>query len=348
MADEEILIEEIPSEKEDEDTPLPIYKIASYPADPTLEVIHQKWQRNEILIESFQRGWVWKPPQASRLIDSFLIGLPVPAIFVYKEPLTQKWIIIDGQQRFRTICSFFDGKLPDGSDFYLRGVSPQWEGKYYKDLNEADQRRIRDSVLRVIIVEQQDPKDDTSIYHIFERLNTGGTPLSAQEIRNCVSHGPFNDFLHELNKNSKWREITGVINPDIRMRDIELIVRFLALLEGGDSYEKPMKRYLNEYMRKHKREQKKEPYTSIFLNTVNKVLKSLGPRPFHLKRGINAAVFDCAMVAFAQSTKIPRDIKVRLQKLLDNPSLKEAISVHTTDVDKVATRIKLAREILFK
>ncbi len=348
MCAEEIVIEEIQSEEEDEETELPIYKIASYPADPTLEVIYQKWQRKEILIESFQRGWVWKPPQASRLVDSFLIGLPVPAIFVYKEPTTQKWIIIDGQQRFRTICSFFDGKLPDGSDFYLRGVSPQWEGKYYKDLNEADHRRFRDSVLRVIIVEQQDPKDDTSIYHIFERLNTGGTPLSAQEIRNCVSHGPFNDFLRELNKNSKWREITGVINPDIRMRDIELIVRFLALLEGGDSYGKPMKQYLNKYMRKHRREQKKEPFTSTFLNTVNKVLENLGPRPFHIKRGINIAVFDSVMIAFAQSKDVPDNIKDRFQKLISNPSYDEAISLHTTDVDKVATRIKLAKEILFK
>jgi hypothetical protein len=348
MSDKEMIVEEILSEQEDEETELPIYKITSYPADPTLEVLYQKWQRNEILIESFQRGWVWKAAQASRLIDSFLLGLPVPEIFVYKEPSSQKWIIIDGQQRLRTICGFFDGKLPDGSDFYLRGVSSQWEGKYYTNLGETDGIRFRDSVLRVIIVEQLDPKDDTSIYHIFERLNTGGTQLKAQEVRNCVYHGPFNDFLRELNKDSTWREIVGIVNADPRMRDIELIVRFLALLERGDSYEKPMKQFLNDYMRRHRKEAKKEPYSSTFLNTANKVLKSLGPRPFHLKRGINVAVFDCVMVAFAQSTKIPGDIKVRFQKLKENPSFLEAIRVHTTDVDKVATRMKLAKKILFK
>jgi hypothetical protein len=348
MSDEEMIVEEIPSEQEDEETELPIYKIVSYPADPTLEVLYQKWQRNEILIESFQRGWVWKPAQASRLIDSFLLGLPVPEIFVYKEPSSQKWILIDGQQRLRTICGFFEGKLPDDSNFYLRGLSSQWEGKYYKDLNETDSIRFRDSVLRVIIVEQQDPRDDTSIYHIFERLNTGGTQLKAQEVRNCVYHGPFNDFLRELNKDSTWREIVGVEAPDTRMRDVELIVRFLALLERGDSYEKPMKQFLNKYMKRHRRETKTKPYASAFLNTVNKVLKSLGPKPFHLKRGINAAVFDCVMIAFAQSTKIPSNIKVRLRKLLANPSFEEAIRLHTTDVDKVTTRMKLARKILFK
>ncbi len=348
MNDDEMLIEEIPSEQEDEESELPIFKIAAYPADPTLEVLYQKWQRNEMSIESFQRGWVWKTVQASRLIDSFLLGLPVPPIFVYKEPRSQKWIIIDGQQRLRTICGFFEGKLPNGGNFYLRGVSPQWEGKYYTNLDETDRIRFRDAVLRVIIVEQQDPKDDTSIYHIFERLNTGGTQLKAQEVRNCVYHGPFNDFLRELNKDGTWREIGGVENADPRMRDIELIVRFLALLERGDSYEKSMKQFLNRYMKRHQKVTKIEPYAKVFLDTANKVIKSLGPRPFHLKRGINVSVFDCVMVAFAKSTKIPHDIKVRFQKLKENPSFVEAISLHTTDVDKVAIRMKLAREILFK
>jgi len=350
MSDEEkgIEIEKIPSEIEDEETELPIYKIVSYPADPTLEVLYQKWQRGEIKIESFQRGWVWKQAQASRLIDSFLSGLPVPEIFVYKEPSSQKWILIDGQQRLRTICGFFEGKLPDGSKFNLRGISSKWKNQYYKDLNETDSVRFRDSVLRVIIVEQQDPRDDTSIYHIFERLNTGGTQLKAQEVRNCIYHGPFNDFLRGLNEDSAWREIVGVEKTDTHMRDVELIVRFLALLERGDSYRKPMKLFLNKYMKRHRKETKPKLYESAFLNTVNKVLKSLGRKPFHIKRGINAAVFDCVMIAFAQSTKTPRDIKVRFRKLLANKSFVEAISLHTTDEDKVATRMKLARKILFK
>jgi hypothetical protein len=109
-----------------------------------------------------------------------------------------------------------------------------------------------------------------------------------------------------------------------------------------------MKQFLNNYMKKHRRVSKTKSYESKFLNTVNKVLKSLGPKPFHLTRGINVAVFDCVMIAFAQSTKIPHDIKIRFQKLKENPSFLEAIRVHTTDVDKVAIRTKLAREILFK
>ncbi|MEA1958501.1 MAG: DUF262 domain-containing protein, partial [Chloroflexota bacterium] len=208
MTDEEMIIEEIESEEEDKDSGVPIYKIACYPSDPTLAVLYDKWVRGEIEIPKLQRGWVWKHVQASRLIESFLLGLPVPAIFVYKEQ-SQKQSVIDGQQRLRAIWGFFEGKLPDDTDFYLKGVSPQWEGKYYETLTEAERFRLRDSVLRVMVVEQMNPEDNTSVYHIFERLNTGGTILTPQEVRNCVYHGQFNDLMMELNKNKTWRYIFG-------------------------------------------------------------------------------------------------------------------------------------------
>lgn len=345
--EEEVVVEEIPSEEEDKETGVPIYRIASYPSDPTLEVLNSKMQREEIIIPSFQRGWVWSHTQASRLMESFLLGLPVPSIFVYKE-LTQKQVVIDGQQRLRTICGFFDGKLPDGTDFYLKGVTPRWEGKYYTNLDESERIRLRDSVLRVVIVEQVDPRDNTSIYHIFERLNTGGTGLNPQEVRNCVYHGPFNDFMVDLNNNLTWRTIFGSNKPDARMRDVELIVRFFALLEDTESYSKPMKQFLNQFLARHQWDNTREPYERTFLDTVGRVYETLHSRPFHIKRGINAAVFDSVMIAYARSVSIPDDIGDRFQKLLRNPSYEEATSSATTDTDTVKSRIKLAQEILFK
>lgn len=347
MSEEEEIVEQIPSEEEDKEEGVPIYKIAAYPADPTLELLYTKWGRGEIDIPKFQRKWVWKPVQASRLIESFLLGLPVPAIFVYKEP-TQKQIVIDGQQRLRTISGFFEGKLPDGGDFYLRGVSPKWEGKHYNDLTEPERIRLRDSVLRVVIVEQLDPKDVTSIYYIFERLNTGGTILTPQEVRNCVYHGPFNDLIVNLNTNTTWRHIFGKSEKDARMRDLELIIRFFALFEDFESYSKPMKQFLNNYMARKQPVTEKKSYQNIFLNTIKRVYDTLGQKPFNIKRGINVAVFDSVMIAFARSTSTPRDIEKRYKKLLDNPSYQETISSGTTDVETVKRRIQLAQEILFK
>jgi hypothetical protein len=344
---EDELIESIPSEEEDKDTGVPIYRIACYPADPTLEVIRDKWSRKEIVIPEFQRGWVWKPVQASRLIESFLLGLPVPSIFLYRES-SQKQLVIDGQQRLRTIWGFFIGELPDGKEFYLRGVSPQWEGKTYETLNEEERVRFRDSVLREIIVEQLDPRDKTSIYHIFERLNTGGTALTPQEIRNSTYHGPFNNIIIELNKDPSWRVVFGSPSPDTRMRDIELIVRFLALTIDVETYAKPMKQFLNIFMANHQMETDGKTVRELFLNTVKKVHDSLGSKPFNIRRGINVAVYDSIMVAFARSKNTPLDIKDRYRILLSNPSFLESTSQHTTDVDRVKNRIALAREILFK
>jgi hypothetical protein len=340
-------IEVIQSEEEDQDATLPVYRILSYPSDPTLEVLVEKGRRQEITIPKFQRGWVWTHTQASRLIESFLLGLPVPQIFVYKEP-SQNLIVIDGQQRLRSIWSFFEGRLPnDGPQFFLKGVNAQWEGKFYRDLNQTEQIRLRDSVLRMMVVEQVDPRDDTSIYHIFERLNTGGTALSPQEVRNCVNHGPFNDLIVDLNKDRAWRRIFGTADPETRMRDVELIVRFFALEQGLDSYIKPMKQFLNVFMKKHHAYSKRDPFERLFRETVGRICSTLGERPFHIKRGINAAVCDSVMVSFAQSSGMPDNVGERFKRLLDNPSYQEGISAGTTDIDTVKRRIRLAKEILF-
>ena len=346
MDNKDDLIESIQSEEEDIETGVPIYKIVSYPSDPTLEGLYTKYQRGEIIIPKYQRGWVWKPTQASRLVESFLLGLPVPAVFVYKES-SEKQVIIDGQQRLRTIWGFFEEKLPDGSPFYLRGVDAKWEGKYYSTLSEIERVRFRDSTLRQVIVEQLDPQDKTSIYHIFERLNTGGTGLTPQEVRNCTYHGPFNDLIVELNKESTWRRIFGSDEADARMRDLELIVRFLALFEKGDSYYKPMKQFLNDFMGSNQWNEDLDQYRTIFLDTVKKVHRSLGDKPFNIRRGINVAVFDSIMVAFAESRPVPGDIKRRFEKLIKNPSYDQSVTSGTTAVDTVKNRIKLAREILF-
>jgi hypothetical protein len=345
VTDDELAVESIPSEDEDEESELPIYRISSYPSDPMLEGLWIKKKRDEFVVPHFQRGWVWSATQASRLVESFLLGLPVPSIFVYKES-TGKQLIIDGQQRLRAIWGFFEEVLPDeGGKFYLRGVDPKWNGLTYNQLDEADRIRFRDSILRVLIVEQVDPTDITSIYHIFERLNTGGTGLTTQEVRNCTYHGTFNDMLFEINKYANWRYIFGINKADARMRDIELITRFFALYEL--EYVKPMKGLLNIFMGIHQWDKDVEVYKNLFINTIDKVYASLGAKPFHVKRGINAAVFDSVMVAFARNKIIPNDIANRYTKLLANNSFRDGIRAHTTDTDTVKQRLKLAAGVLF-
>jgi hypothetical protein len=98
--------------------------------------------------------------------------------------------------------------------------------------NPSAYNRLNDSVLRAFIVKQMQPKDNASIYHIFERLNTGGTQLQGQEIRNCIYYGKFNDMIIRLNKNNAWRKIFGSPIPNKHKRDEELILRFFHYMSN--------------------------------------------------------------------------------------------------------------------
>jgi len=341
--DDETPIEAVPSEDEG-DVSVPIYRIRVYPSDPTLEVLNERWKRGEIILTEFQRGWVWSASQASKLIESFLAGLPVPPVFFYREE-SGKEVIIDGQQRLRTIVGFFECKLPDGSPFYLKGVSNQWVGKNYSMLNDSDKNRLMQSILRVIIVEQIDPKDTSSMYEVFSRLNTGGTALSAQEVRNASCHGPFNDMLRDLNKLRAWRAVFGSNSPDARMRDVELIARFLAL--SNAEYTKPMKKFITDFMTHNRHLADNEEFKNSFTRTINAVYEKLGAKPFHIYRGLNAAVFDSVMVAFSRNSDYPPDIRSKYNRLIQRKGYLKRVSASTTDEDTVRERIRIAQKVLF-
>lgn len=343
-------IEKIPSEIEDQEMEVIVYKIANYPADYTLQGLYDKWNNKEIIIPPFQRRFVWTLSQASKLIESFLLGLPVPSIFLYKKKESQKLLVIDGQQRLKTIFGYFGNLFPDTKKpFYLKDVNPKWINKPFLDLNEPDKLRLKDSVLRAIIVEQLDPKDNTSIFHIFQRLNTGGTILKPQEVRNCINQGEFNNLLKELNMKKEWRETIGLPNTDKRMYDVELILRFFALLNEHKKYEKPMKDFLTSFMSKYNDDKVKiEEFKNIFNNTIASIHQNLGNNLFRVKRGVSATVLDSVMIAFALNlNKIPHDIKSRYKQLLSDTNYLECIYKFTTAEKVVKQRIKLAIEKLF-
>lgn len=353
----DIEFERIISEEEDYESAPPTYEINTYPADFTLEVLHQKWKDGDIEIPRFQRQFIWKQVQASKLIESFLIGLPVPAVFLYTERKSQKFLVIDGQQRLRSIFHFFEGFFGEEQKgkrtvFQLKGLSEKspYLGKGFKDFDEANQRKLRNCVLRSFIVQQLDPNDDTSIYHIFERLNTSGTLLANQEIRNCVYRGSFNELLHELNTLPAWRSIVGKPHPDSRQKDVELILRFFALLDHRH-YQKPMKDFLSKFMKANREpgQNALQQFQKLFTTTCTAIVEHLGEKPFHIFAGLNSAVFDCVMVSVAKHVgAVPPDIKQRYKGLIHDGDFLRTISSATTDEDVVKNRFQLAEKKLFQ
>jgi len=338
-------------ESEEEERNIISYQISSYPADITLSGYLEKWDRGQLTIPEFQRNYVWDQVKASKLIESFLLGIPVPGVFLYKERATNHLAVIDGQQRITSAVFFFKNRFNE-KIFRLKNVLPKWEGKTFDELDQSDQYQLSDTVLRATVVQQLDPKDDSSIYHIFERLNTGGMNLNPMEIRKCVYFGGFMSLLEELNQYPDWRKIIAKATPDKRLRDVELVLRVLALLNHLDQYEKPMKGFLNSYMAHFR---KLEPdalaeelsrLRDIFKSTCSLITERLPSKPFHLRGRINYAAMDSIFVAVANIENAPADLELRYESLVQDEQYIQSATINTSDDKTLLARFKKAKQIL--
>jgi len=326
-----------------------IYNINSFGADFLVDGLVSRMDKGDIYRPDFQRQFVWTLPQASRFIESILLGLPIPGIFLYREDDTQKNLIVDGLQRLTTLHAFKKGRLPNSNKFFrLVGVKERFENKSLEELDPSDQRRFNDTAIHATIIQQSFPqKDNSSVFHIFERLNTGGTPLQPQEIRSAIYHGKFQRLLEELNKYENWRNIFGQINK--RSKDQELILRFLALLADQGIYAAPMTTFLNNFMEKHRNLNAalSEDFSKAFKRSADIVVAALGSRPFRPIRSLNVAVYDSVMVALATLPSVNADLIARnYANLLRDEAYIAAVSKSTSDQTNVDRRIKIARQYI--
>lgn len=327
------------------------YSITSYGADYPVDSLVQRLDKDVVVVPAFQRKYIWTARQASRFIESLLLGLPVPGIFLSKEPDSGVLLIIDGQQRLRTLGAFYNGILR-GKAFILHEVQPQFEGKTYKTLTKEDRTRLDDSIIHATIVRQDHPSDgQSSIYHVFERLNTGGTNLQPQEIRACIFHGELEDLLRKFDENKDWREVYGPPSP--RLKDQELLLRFFALRYSRDKYQRPMKEFMNIFMdsNRHLKTIKEEEMRDAFESAISLIKNAIGRVAFRPERALNAAVFDAVMIATAElirnHPKTTFDtFKKRYERLLQDSEFQSAIKTGTSDEANISKRIERAIKFL--
>lgn len=341
--------------KDDEVAPIS-YDISSYGADYDAEGLVRRLQRGDILIPKFQRNYIWQLPTASRLIESLLLGLPIPSVFLAKEPQSNKLIVIDGQQRLKTLEFFFDGVFnPKPEDklqktFKLTKVQKQFEGCAYKTLMEKDRIRLNDAIVHAIIIKQESPQDsDTSVYHVFERLNTGGRKLQPQELRTAIYHGALIDFIQTLNSNEHWRKIFG--RKHDRLKDQELILRFIAMYCNVGNYSRPMEEFLNKFA-KEKRNPSSEfcaQIESVFSETMRVMWECIGDKSFRPEKVLNAAIFDSVAVGLARRIAAKNfsncsQFSQKYSELLTNVEYRENIDQATSNEDRVDKRISIATD----
>ncbi|MEL1242789.1 DUF262 domain-containing protein [Flavobacterium sp. DGU11] len=326
------------------------YSITSYGADYTLDSVVNRIETEKIFVPPFQRQYVWTNIQASRFIESLILGLPVPGVFLSKENETGRLLIVDGQQRMLSIANFYKGVFGE-KKFRLKNVQPDLEGLTYDTLKEADRNRLDDSILHATIIKQETPDDDeSSIYMVFERLNTGGTPLQPQEIRACIYYGPFNEFLSELVEFPAWRQIFGVANR--RMKEQELILRFFTLYYHYSEYKKVLKSSLNQFMGTNRKFERypQADLEYLFTTTISTIYSALGSNAFRIGNRLNAAIFDSVMIGVAKrlvNNSSPIDssrLKEEYDTLILQPAFLSYVQSGTSSEASVKGRISMSIE----
>lgn len=343
--------------EESEDSYAPtIYGITSYGADFDVEGLVKRLRRGDIFIPSFQRDYVWNQGEASRLVESLLLGLPVPGVFLAKESDSNKLSVIDGQQRLKSLLFFYEGFFnPKEGDtrkrvFKLKNVQNRFDGKTYEDLEEEDRIKLDDSIIHATIIKQETPTDDnSSIYHVFERLNTGGRKLTPQEIRTAIYIGKLNDLIVELNEYPAWRELFG--KKSNRLKDQEMILRFFAMYKSLDRYSKPLKEFMNKFNGQYRnpKDVELEELSSIFKRTTDVILKNIGKSAFRPDRVFNASAFEVLMVGIAK--RIDEDIDFEsfsknINDLYQDPNFVDSITRATSDEKVVEERHRLFNQYI--
>ena len=265
--------------------------------------------------------------------------------------------MIDGQQRILSVVFFFEEYFGKESThgkrqvFRLTGLDERspYHKLRFSDLNEGDQRKLKQAVLRAVNIRQLSPVgESTSAYHIFERLNTGGTSLRPQEIRNCVFRGGFNKLLRHANEDENWRKILGKKYLDKRQKDVELLLRVFALTGAGDAYEKPMKEFLNVAMKLNDSAdtKKAKKFFDVFPKATARIIDELGPTPFHLRGPLNVSALDSVMSVIIEKyhSLDSVDLAAQYEMLVEDQDFDEYTRINTTDTKTVKDRINKVKD----
>ncbi|MCM3332791.1 DUF262 domain-containing protein [Kocuria palustris] len=354
----ELTDEEVEDIRDTEKYPEPVNYTSQ---DFDVEGLVRRINKNDILIPrfgtahdpgiesaNFQRGFVWNRPQMDRFIESLLLGYPIPGIFLIKQQ-DKKYLVLDGQQRLTTLQRFYNG-VHDRSQFTLRHVADRFKGFSYEDLPEDLRRQIDNSFVQATIV-NLDGTDESleAVYQIFERLNSGGTQLTPHEIRIALYAGKFVDVLEEINSYDSWRSLYGHRPPHIR--DQELVLRILAFFMREESYSRPLKSFLNNFMKdfRNANSQELDSAIELFKKSADLLDESAGRDAFRRSSNqVNAAQSEAIMVGLMRALSTEDFESSQVAEVVDGLKRSEtfglASETSTAGEESVATRFNEATE----
>lgn len=278
----------------------------------------------------YQRLYRWESEKASRFVESILMNIPVPVVY-FAEEADGNFSVIDGQQRLTSLLNFI--RPEPGEELTLSGLKlrPDLNDKKFTDLNRIDRSAITKRPIRCIVVLNE--SDQALKFEVFERLNTGSSSLTEQEVRNSIYHGNFNSLIKSLAQNSDFLEMVAL--PDLHKRNMkaeELILRFFAYrdLEEATDYPGNYTEYLNIHMEQNRSltSSKRAELEKLFVDTIQLVKKTLGPgiafrRPVVRDKDdrfahtlINGAIYESQMVAFSRAVELGKEAQISRDKVM--------------------------------
>jgi hypothetical protein len=340
--------------------------VSSYGWDSDVEGLVKRLNRKDIFTPGFQRKLVWDRTEKSRFIESLILGLPVPTVFLAQDADSKKLNIIDGQQRLRSLQQYLNGEFTLGG----RELSEDLRGRYFssevaktkksKVLADADARSLSDALVHSVVI-KPDPSDDDddkgheynkAVVQIFYRLNTSGKALQAQEIRASIFYGELDTLLRQLNQNPTWRSLFG--REHGRLKDLEAILRYIALLENGGAYKSPMPRFLDRYMEdnRHIPADRAAIISANFAEAVDLARAVRGNEAFKQGGTFLLTTFDGVMVGITHGLRTGKSgaawVKERWDELDHDDDYKWSIDEFVNDTNRVEKRLQRAIEIFSK
>lgn len=334
--------------------------------DLPVETLNSRVERGAMILQpEFQRNFVWNTTKASRLIESLLLNIPIPVIYVAEAP-GGKQEVVDGQQRLTSITSFVRGSFPEGTglkkDFRLTGlqVLDELNGKRFSELDIDTQNLILQATLRVIVIKAESHPDVK--FEVFERLNLGAEKLNDQELRNCVYRGKYNNLLAKLSEYKPFLQIQGLTAPHTRMADRQLILRFFALHRLTHlHYRGNMKQVMNRELEEHRdpSDAALKQLEELFTRSIDMAWTVFGTRAFRRfqpgtvqkpngmwEERLNFALWDTLLYTFSfyqKSDIVPNADRI-YEEFLDLMTHDVVFSEYVTSTGDKAERVKYRAE----
>lgn len=371
---------------EEDETSVKEYDITATPNDFNIQTIFSLIDNGVIKMPPFQRNYVWDEKRASKLIESIILGLPIPQVFLYEQG-KNSFYVIDGQQRLLSIYFFIKQRFPTNEGRlvlreYLTGDtkidnSVLSDDRYFKSFKlnlpsqSNDEKNKFDKLkydtlgdykytfeilrtIRSVVIKQNEPDDDSSIYEIFNRLNTGGQNLSPQEIRMSLYYSNFYKMLSEINTMVEWRKMLNQTTIDVHFKDVEILLRGIAMLFEYNEYKSPMGRFLNTFSKKAiKFDNETIDYLRLLVLSFFHSCENLDENIFCTKKGqFSISLFESIFVAtaidnFKEHTLIEKKINNQsIIMLKENADFINSNQGSVASKQNLNTRISKAIEII--